>query len=84
MLPLNQAGAPSAANSSCPCLSACAAPLSSDTPALAEVCGHAGDGLDYLLMEAMNDSEEGSGPGLFQQLSTTMGSVQRFMKSLSN
>ena len=37
-------------------------------------------------MNAMGggDGEEGEGPGVIQSLAGTIGSVQRFMRSLSN
>ena len=48
----------------------------------------AGEGLDEIIMEALGmngpESDEGGGPGLLTQLSRTMGSMQRFMRSLSN
>lgn len=53
----------------------------------------AGEKLDMIVMEALNpgsttgekDADGNSkGPGLFQQLASTMNSLNRFMKQLSN
>ena len=45
----------------------------------------AGEALDNIIMDAlgMNGPEEGGGPGLLTQVSRQLGSMQRFMKSLS-
>ena len=48
----------------------------------------AGEALDEIIMEALGlngpEGDDGDGPGLLTQISRTMGSMQRFMKSLSN
>ncbi len=47
-----------------------------------------GEALDAIVMEALGmdqpAGEDGGGPGLLTQLSRTVGSMQRFMKQLSN
>ena len=51
-------------------------------------CFITGEALDAIVMEALGmdqpAGENGSGPGFLTQLSRTVGSMQKFMKQLSN
>lgn len=48
----------------------------------------AGEALDAIVMDALGigqpAGEDGGGPGILTQLSRTVGSMQKFMKQLSN